>query len=158
MRFYVKLLQDRCSSAVSLSCVGHPDSLLLCTSHKNGDNPEKTANCCTRHHILGDLGPQRQGEQIYLSADSFCLLHLNLLAAQYPPSSLKSITDPSTDTRPLGAPGHRRSMALLPVAGQVQVQQVPRSQRREAGKVWHRCPRGSHLEFPSDTSLRQQSK
>ena len=158
MRFYIKLLQDCCSSAVSLSCVGHPDSVLLCTSHKNGDNPEKTTNCCTRHHILGDVGPQRQGEQIYLSADSFCLLHLNLLAAQYPPSSLKSITDPSTDTRPLGAPGHRRSMALLPVAGQVQVQQVPRSQRREAGKVWHRCPRGSHLEFPSDTSLRQQSK
>ena len=83
MRFYIKLLQDRCSSAVSLSCVGHPDSVLLCTSHKNGDNPEKTANCCTRHHILGDMGPQRQGKQIYLSADSFCLLHLNLLAAQF---------------------------------------------------------------------------
>ena len=61
-------LQDCCSSSLFLPCVGHPDSLLLRTPHKNSDNSEKSTNCRSGHHILGDLGPQRQGilSKLYL--------------------------------------------------------------------------------------------
>ena len=78
-RFYVSLLQDGFSSSISLPCLGNPHSLLLCNPHKNCDNPEKTTNGSSRHHILGDLGPQRQGKQEYIfqliriGRNSFCL-------------------------------------------------------------------------------------